>query len=108
MADTAADATAAAHTGTGTAQGQPAERALRKQRYWQRNRGLTVALLLCWVAVSFLVAFHARALDFRFFGWPFSFWMAAQGAPLVYLLLVVAYAAVVNRLDRQFDVDEDD
>jgi putative solute:sodium symporter small subunit len=84
------------------------ERAGRKQRYWQRNRSLTVALLLCWMAVSFVVAFHARALDFRFFGWPFSFWMAAQGAPLVYLLLVVAYAGVVNRLDRQYDVDEDD
>jgi putative solute:sodium symporter small subunit len=84
------------------------ERATRKLRYWQRNRVLTVALLLCWMAVSFVVAFYARALDFRFFGWPFSFWMAAQGAPLVYLLLVVAYAGVVNRLDRQFDVDEDD
>lgn len=95
-------------TDPAASQGPAAERARRKQRYWQRNRGLTVALLLCWMAVSFVVAFYARALNFSFFGWPFSFWMAAQGAPLVYLLLVVAYAAVVNRLDRQFDVDEDD
>lgn len=79
-----------------------------RQRYWQRNRWLTVSLLLLWMGVTFVVAFHARALNFEFFGWPFSFWMAAQGAPLVFLLLVAAYALAMNRLDRQHDVDEDD
>ena len=86
----------------------PANALVQRQRYWLRNRWLTVLLLLCWMAVTFVVAFHARALDFRLFGWPFSFWMAAQGAPLVYLVLVVAYAMVMNRLDRRYDVDEDD
>ena len=60
------------------------------------------------MAVTFLVAFFARELSFSFFGWPFSFWMAAQGAPLMYLVLVLVYAAAMNRLDRRFGVDEDD
>lgn len=79
-----------------------------RRRYWQRNRWLTLTLLFLWMAVTFVVAFHARALEFNFFGWPFSFWMAAQGAPLVYLLLVAVYALMMNRLDRRHDVDEDD
>ena len=79
-----------------------------RRRYWLRNRRLTLTLLLLWMAVTFLVAFFARELSFDFFGWPFSFWMAAQGAPLVYLLLVLVYAAAMNRLDRRFEVDEDD
>jgi putative solute:sodium symporter small subunit len=79
-----------------------------RRRYWLRNRRLTAGLLFLWMAVTFLVAFFARELSFSFFGWPFSFWMAAQGAPLVYLVLVLVYAAAMNRLDRRFEVDEDD
>ena len=79
-----------------------------RRRYWLRNRRLTAGLLFLWMAVTFLVAFFARELSFSFFGWPFSFWMAAQGAPLMYLVLVLVYAAAMNRLDRRFGVDEDD
>lgn len=79
-----------------------------RRRHWHLNRILVAALLVVWLVVTFLVSYHARALDFRFFGWPFSFWMAAQGALLVYLLLVVVYAVVMNRLDRRFDLHEED
>lgn len=79
-----------------------------RRRHWRLNRLFTVGLLLTWVLVTFLVPYHARALNFEFFGWPFSFWVAAQGTLLVYLLLVGLYAAVMSRLDRAQDVDEDD
>ena len=79
-----------------------------RRRYWLRNRRMTAGLLFLWMAVTFLVSFFARDLSFSFWGWPFSFWMAAQGAPLVYLVLVLVYAAAMNRLDRRFGVDEDD
>ncbi len=59
-------------------------------------------MLVLWATVSFLMPFHARALDFNFFGWPFGFWAAAQGALLAYLLLVVLYERLLDRLDRQF------
>jgi putative solute:sodium symporter small subunit len=32
-----------------------------------------------WFVVTFVVAYFARDLNFNFFGWPFSFWVAAQG-----------------------------
>ena len=78
------------------------------QRYWQKNLRITAILMGIWFVVTYVVSYFARDLSFSFFGWPFSFWMAAQGAPLVYLVLVLVYAAAMNRLDRRFGVDEDD
>ena len=64
---------------------------------WHRNL-LWIALgLSLWFAVTFVIAWLARDLAFEVAGWPFSFWVAAQGAPLVYLLIVGAYGFAMNR-----------
>ena len=62
------------------------------RRYWRKNLAVTAALLLVWFSVSFGVSYFARSLNFTFFGWPFSFWMGAQGALVVYCLIVGFYA----------------
>ncbi len=64
---------------------------------WRRCQQLTLALLLVWAGVTFGVPFFAPYLRFSFFGWPFSFWMAAQGALLVYLAIVAIYGWCMNR-----------
>jgi putative solute:sodium symporter small subunit len=53
------------------------------------------------------VAFFARELSFKFFGWPFSFWVGAQGALIVYVLLVAVYARAMARLDEAHGMGED-
>ncbi len=80
----------------------------RHRRHWRANLRLTAALLALWAGVAFGVAWWARGLDALFFGWPFSFWVAAQGAPLIFLAIVVVYATRMNRLDRACGVSEDD
>jgi putative solute:sodium symporter small subunit len=70
-------------------------------RHWHRTLGLTAALLLAWFVVGFVVTWYARDLDFPFFGWPFSFWVAAQGGIIVFVLLLVAYARGMARNDRR-------
>ena len=72
-----------------------------RRRYWRRNLRLITLLLTIWFGVSFVLIWFARELSFDFFGWPFSFYMAAQGALLVYLALVVFYAWSMNRLERE-------
>jgi putative solute:sodium symporter small subunit len=67
--------------------------------YWRRNRRLVAGLLALWFAVGFGVAWFARDLGFVFFGWPFSFWVGAQGALLVFLAIIGVYAWVMNRMD---------
>jgi putative solute:sodium symporter small subunit len=78
------------------------------RRYWRRNLRITAGLLVVWFIVTFVAAFFARELDFQFFGWPFSFWLAAQGALIVYLALVCYYAWAMNRLDHECGVAESD
>jgi putative solute:sodium symporter small subunit len=68
---------------------------------WQRTRTLTAWLLLLWFATTFIVIFFARELShFSLFGWPFSFYMAAQGLTLIYLGIVALYARRMRRLER--------
>ncbi len=78
-----------------------------RQRWRQRQR-ITAALLAVWFVVTFGVAYFARELDGRVLGWPFSFWVAAQGAAIVYLVLVVVYARLMRRIDAIHGLAEDD
>jgi len=70
-------------------------------RPWRRNLVLIGLLMAAWTALSFGPAYFARDLLFPVFGWPFSFWMAAYGAPLGYLVLVGVYAFIMNRAERR-------
>ncbi len=80
-----------------------------RRLYWCKNIRLTGLLMMFWFFVSFGVSFYARELNFDFFGWPFSFWMAAQGSPLVYVVIIAIYARYMERLDvaHGFDESED-
>lgn len=70
--------------------------------YWQRLRRLTFVLLAIWFVATFGMIFFARELStFSIFGWPFSFYMAAQGLTLLYVVLVGLYARRMRRLDKQ-------
>ena len=79
-----------------------------RQRHWRGNLFVTALLLLVWLIVTFGVSYFARELSFSFFGWPFSFWMGAQGALAVYLLIVGFYAWYINRLDVRHGVNEEE
>ncbi len=66
-----------------------------------RQRRLVLTLLLVWFCTSFGPAFFARDLSFEVGGWPFHFWMAAQGTLLVFLAVVVVYAWLMNRWEAE-------
>jgi len=78
------------------------------QEYWRRNLNLTGMLLVVWFVVTFVLGYFARDLSFNFFGWPFSFYMGAQGALIVYLLIIWYYASAMNKLDKEYGVDEEE
>ena len=80
----------------------------KHHEYWRKTLSITGILLAIWFVVTFVVAYYARDLTFNFFGWPFSFWVAAQGALIVYVLLIWYYARHMNRLDREYNVHEEE
>ena len=77
-------------------------------RHWQANRRLSAGLLLLWFAVTFVAVYFSRELSFRLFGWPFSFWMAAQGSLAIYVLIVWWYARRMRQIDADCGMSEDD
>ncbi len=78
-----------------------------RARHWRRTRRLTAVLLLAWFLVGFVVTWFARDLDFPFFGWPFSFWVAAQGGIVLFVVLLVVYARRMARHDAQLALEAD-
>jgi putative solute:sodium symporter small subunit len=67
----------------------------------KRQRRLSAVLLAVWACTSFGPSFFARDLAFEVLGWPFHFFMAAQGTLLVFLAVVVIYAWLMNRWEAQ-------
>ncbi len=80
----------------------------KHRQYWSKNLRITGILLAIWFLVTFGVGYFARDLDFKFFGWPFSFWVAAQGALIVYVLIIWYYAHYMNKLDLEHGVAEEE
>ena len=76
------------------------------KQYWTKNLRITAVLLFIWFFVTFVVGFYARDLNFNFFGWPFSFWVGAQGALVIYVLIIAYYAHYMNNLDKEYDCAE--
>lgn len=78
----------------------------RRERHWRGTRSVTAVLLLLWLLTSFCAVFFARELSgLTLFGWPLSFYLAAQGASLVYLAIIGGYAWRMHRLDRLYAED---
>jgi putative solute:sodium symporter small subunit len=80
----------------------------RHKEYWSKNLRLTAILLAIWFVVTYVVGYFARELSFNFFGWPFSFYMGAQGALIVYVLIIWYYARYMNALDVEYGVHEEE
>ena len=74
----------------------------------KRKRRLTWLMLLLWALTSFGPAFFARSLSFEVWGWPFHFWMAAQGSFLIFLAMVVLFAWLMNRWEKELHDQGDD
>lgn len=69
--------------------------------YWKSTSRMTLWLLLIWFVITFAAIFFARSLAaYTLFGWPISFFMAAQGSILIYVAIIAIYALRMRRLDR--------
>lgn len=79
-------------------------------RYWRANRILIAVLLGIWGLVSFVFAiFLAEPLhSVRVGQVPMSFWWAHQGSMFVFVVLIFVYAIWMDRLDKKYDVHEEE
>ncbi len=75
------------------------------ERYWCRNILFTIVLLVFWAAVGLGcgVLFADRLNLYKLIGtgFPLGFWFAQQGSIIVFVLLILVYCLLMNRLDTK-------
>ena len=75
------------------------------ERYWRRNVLFTIVLLVFWAAVGLgcgvLVADRLNLYKLPGTGFPLGFWFAQQGSIIAFVLLILAYCLLMNRLDTK-------
>ncbi len=82
----------------------------RQHAYWRTNLRYLGVLLLVWFLVSFGcgILFVEQLDQIRIGGFGLGFWFAQQGAIYVFVALIFVYVFLMNRLDREFDLQEED
>lgn len=72
-----------------------------RNRYWRSNLKIMMVLLAVWAVaglgcgVLFADALNVYSLG----GYPLGFWFAQQGSIIVFVLLILIYSLLLNRLD---------
>ena len=76
--------------------------------YWKKNLKIMAVLLGVWFFVSYFCGIIiVDALNkVMIGGFPLGFWFAQQGAMFVFVALIFVYCHLMEKLDREFDVDE--
>lgn len=65
------------------------------KKYWRTNLTYVGILLAIWFIASYGLGIIGK-----------SFWWAQQGSIYVFVILIFVYVALMNRLDKEYDVDE--
>ena len=81
----------------------------KHREYWRKNLFIVAVLMVIWFVVTYAQAWFARDLNtITLFGWPLSFYMAAQGSLIIYVWITWYYARAMGKLDDEFGVAEAD
>lgn len=77
--------------------------------YWKKNLMTLLFLLLIWFTVSFGfgILLVEQLNNFKIGGFKLGFWFAQQGAIYVFVILIFVYVYRMNKLDKEFDVNEE-
>ena len=80
----------------------------KAKAYWRRNVRIISVLLTIWALVSYGAAILLANILFNvpIGQLPMSFWFAQQGAIITFVLLIFAYCWIMDRVDKEFDVNE--
>lgn len=76
--------------------------------YWAANIRIITICMVIWALVSFGfgIVFRPLLSGIPVGGTDLGFWFAQQGSMLTFIALIFFYTWYMNRLDREFGVDE--
>lgn len=78
------------------------------QDYWKKNLSYMIILLSVWALVSYVfgILLVEPLNAIKLGGFPLGFWFAQQGSIYTFVVLIFVYFVLMDRLDREFDVNE--
>ena len=81
----------------------------QKKEYWKYNLRLTVILLAIWFVVGYLLSglWAAELNKVSFLGFPFGYYMAAQGSLAIFVIEIAIYARLMNKKDLEYGIYEE-
>jgi putative solute:sodium symporter small subunit len=81
----------------------------KMKAYWNRNLKTLFFLLLIWFTVSFGfgILLVEQLNSIKIGGFKLGFWFAQQGSIYVFVILIFVYVYRMNKLDKEFDVNEE-
>lgn len=75
--------------------------------YFNTRKRHIMIYLSIWAIVSFGVVVFAESLSgFTVNGMPFHYFMGAQGAIIVFIILLFVNAVVSDKVDKEYGIDE--
>ncbi len=79
------------------------------KQYWKKNLQTLAILLSIWFFISFGcgIVWVEELNAYRMGGFKLGFWFAQQGSIYGFVVLIFVYVVRMNRLDREFKVNED-
>ncbi len=78
------------------------------EAYWKENVRYLIILLSIWFLASYGagILFREALNEFRLGGFKLGFWFAQQGSIYVFVILIVVYIRLMNKLDKKYGYDE--
>ena len=76
--------------------------------YWKANIRIIWICMVIWTVVSygFGILLRPALSGIKIGGSDLGFWFAQQGSILDFIALIFGYAVYMNKIDREFGVDE--
>ncbi len=81
----------------------------QRESYWRYNVRLTTILLVIWFVVTYLLGgvFAAQLNKIVIFGFPLGYYVAAQGALIIFVIEIAVYARLMNAKDLEYGIREE-
>jgi putative solute:sodium symporter small subunit len=81
----------------------------QKEEYWRYNVRLTTTLLVIWFVVTYIISGVLAGWfnQFSFLGFPFGYYMAAQGSLAIFVVEIAVYAYLMNKKDVEYGIREE-
>ena len=78
------------------------------KKYWKTNLKYLAILLSAWFMVSFVfgIVLVDELNSFRLGGFKLGFCFAQQGSIYAFVVIILIYIKLMNRLDRKYRVNE--